>query len=112
MKHKATAYYWIDVIIGIAFLFSAVSGLVLFFAPSGGFQGGRNPHYEQTVLLLGHHTWGVVHDWSSIVMIVGVVGHLALHWGWLSRMTRRYLKKALRRNNPAKGDAGANIIAS
>lgn len=88
MSKKATLNYWIDVAIGISFILSALSGLVLFFAPSG-YQGGRNPYYLQTVLLLSTHTWDTLHTWGSIVMIAGVGAHLVLHWEWMVCMTRR-----------------------
>ena len=39
-----------DVIIGIAFLISVLSGILLLFLPSGGgFNGGRNAGYTATV---------------------------------------------------------------
>ena len=93
MISKAKMNYWVDVVIGFGFILSAISGLVLFFAPSGGYQGGRNAAYGKEVLGLGHHTWGILHDWSSIVMIAGVLGHLILHWNWMVCMTRHLFKK-------------------
>jgi hypothetical protein len=93
MKSKAYINYWIDVVIGIAFLLSIVSGLVLLFAPSGGYQGGRNAGYGRTVLLLGHQTWNDLHTWSSIVMAAGVLGHLLLHWNWLICMTKKLFRR-------------------
>ena len=50
MSTKAKLNYGIDVIIGLAFLVSALSGLILFFIPSG-YQGGRNPYYTQSAIL-------------------------------------------------------------
>ncbi len=94
---KAKVNYVVDIVIGIGFLFSAVSGIVLYFAPSGGFQGGRNPHYLSTVLGLGHHSWTELHNWSSFIMTAGVVGHFILHWNWLVCMTRNLFK-----NKPSK----------
>ncbi len=91
---KAKLNYWVDVIIGLAFIFSALSGMVLFFAPSG-YQGGRNPYYLETVLLLTTHQWGVVHTWSSIAMIAGTGAHLVLHWNWMVCMTVRLLEGLL-----------------
>ena len=68
----------------------ALSGLVLFFAPSG-YQGGRNPYYLQPVLFLNTHTWDILHTWSSIGMISGVGAHLVLHWNWMVCMTKGLL---------------------
>lgn len=88
MSTKGKINYWIDVVIGLAFVFSALSGLVLLIAPSG-YQGGRNPYYDQTVLLLSTHAWDTLHTWSSIAMISGVGAHLVLHWDWMVCMTRK-----------------------
>ena len=55
MSKKAKLNYAVDVVIGLAFILSALSGLVLFFAPSG-YQGGRNLYYLQSVLFLSTHT--------------------------------------------------------
>ena len=82
--------YWIDVAIGVFFILSALSGLLLFFYPSG-YQGGRNPYYGSTVLLLTTHQWDALHTWSSMAMISGVGAHLALHWNWILCMTRKML---------------------
>lgn len=97
-KSKAQINYWIDEIIGIAFFLSVLSGLILFLGPSEGYQGGRNSGYGRTVLLLGHHTWGALHTWSSIAMAAGVFGHLILHWNWIVCMTKkRFRRKRERR---------------
>ena len=90
MSKKAKLNYAVDVVIGLAFILSALSGLVLFFAPSG-YQGGRNPYYLQPVLFLNTHIWGVLHTWGSIAMISGVGAHLVLHWNWMVCMTKKLL---------------------
>ena len=79
MSSKAKLNYWIDMTIAVFFVLSALSGLVLFFFPSG-YQGGRNPYYGQTVLLLTTQQWDTVHIWGSIGMIAGVgEGHASLY---------------------------------
>ena len=90
MSQKAKLNYAIDVVIGVMFLLSALAGLVLFFAPSG-YQGGRNPYYNQPVLGLNTHDWDTVHTWSSMAMIAGIGAHIALHWDWIVCMTRKAL---------------------
>ena len=90
MSKNAKLNYTIDVVIGLAFVLSALSGLVLFFAPSG-YQGGRNPYYLQPVLFLNTQTWDVLHTWGSIAMISGVGAHLVMHWTWMVCMTKRLL---------------------
>jgi hypothetical protein len=85
---KAKLNYIVDVIIGLGFILASLSGLISFFAPSG-YQGGRNPYYQQPVLFLTTHTWNVLHTWSSMAMIAGVGAHLVLHWEWMVCMTRK-----------------------
>jgi len=89
VKSRAKVNYWVDVIIGIAFVLSIVSGLVLYAGPSGGYQGGRNPGYGATVLFLDHHAWSQLHTWSSIAMAAGALAHLVLHWNWIVCMTKK-----------------------
>jgi len=93
MKNKAQVNYWIDILIGIAFTVSAVSGIALLFMPSGGFHGGRNvavAGYE--FLGMNRFIWKDVHTWSSIGAIVGVLIHMVLHWNWFVCMTRNLFK--------------------
>ena len=96
MKYKARMHYWINVMIAIGFVLAAVSGLVLYLVPSGGYQGGRNPYYGREVMFLGHEAWKVLHTWSSFVMTGGVLLHIALHWKWMVNMTRNSAKRMWR----------------
>jgi cytochrome b subunit of formate dehydrogenase len=100
MSKRAKLNYVVDVVIGLAFVLSALSGLVLFFAPSG-YQGGRNPYYLQPVLFLSTQVWDVLHVWGSIAMIAGVGAHLVLHWNWMVGMTG----KLLARPKPVRAEA-------
>ena len=69
------------------------SGIVFLFVPSaGGFQGGRNPYFVSTILGMDRWFLKDLHTWSSIVMAVGVFGHLVLHWNWFVCMTRNFIK--------------------
>jgi hypothetical protein len=95
MKTKAKINYVVDLIIGLAFIATAVLGLVLFFAgASGGYQGGRNPGYDKSILFLSRYVWKDLHTWSSITMTVGVLGHFILHWNWMVCMTRNLFRQA------------------
>ncbi len=84
--NKGKLNYIVDVVIGLGFLISAGTGILLVFKPGGGFQGGRNTAFE--VLGLSVHWWKDLHTWSSILMAAGVAGHLLLHMKWISCMTR------------------------
>lgn len=64
------------------------SSLYFLYFPSGGYQGGRNPRYAAQVLF-DRATWDVLHTWSGVAMIVIALVHLAIHWKWVTSMSRR-----------------------
>jgi hypothetical protein len=41
--------------------------------------------------------WIAIHKWGGLALSVVVLMHVALHWTWLMRMTRRHLARVLRR---------------
>ena len=44
---------------------------------------------------VGQYLWDVIHTWSSVVMIIGILLHLAAHWSWIKTITRRiFMRKA------------------
>ena len=98
---KTTINYILDIIIGLGFLASLITGVALIFNSSGGYQGGRNPQYSIHALWIGIHTW------SSIIMSVGVAAHLVLHWNWIVCMTRKLLTQKKR---SAPGIQGVNTV--
>ena len=80
---KARINFWVDALIGVAFLVAAVSGVVLLVMGSGGgHRGGRGTGAVREV-------WRDLHDWSGITMTVGVLGHLLLHAKWIGAFSRR-----------------------
>ena len=117
MFSKAKLFFLVDALILVAFLASAISGLVLLTAAHGGYQGGSNPDFEQggyqggrnpdfergenqgggnadsgqTVLFLSRDNWNHIHVWGTLAMIGGIVVHLFLHWKWIAHMLKRLL---------------------
>lgn len=89
MFSKAKLNFVVDVMILVAFIAATLSGLILMTMPQGGYQGGRNPAFNQTVLFLTRHEWNDLHVWASLAMIAGIVVHLVLHWRWIVCMVRR-----------------------
>lgn len=85
-----------------AFLVLAVTGLVgLIFLPPG--TGGRGSGHAPlvTVLGLGRHDWGDIHNYAGLVFL-GVVGlHLVLHWRWI-----KYLPSLLASTKPDPAAVG------
>lgn len=87
---KAMMDYWVDLVTGSAFVFSAISGLV-FLLPGDAATG---------ILGISYQAWNSLHTWSSLALIAGVGAHLALHWKWMVSMTRRMLSPTGRRAAP------------
>ena len=90
MSSKAKMNLALDSVMAVAFLQSALSGLVIYLVP-GGYQGGANPYYGLEVLWLGHHQWSLLHTWGSLVMSAAVLVHLVLHWKWIVAMLKKSL---------------------
>lgn len=90
---KTKLNYWLDLIIALAFILSAISGMVFLFAGSGGYQGGHNSAFQTEIGGISRWTWGDLHTWVSLVMIAGVMVHLVLHWNWIVCMTKKLLPK-------------------
>ncbi|MBN2534154.1 MAG: DUF4405 domain-containing protein [Spirochaetales bacterium] len=87
-RNKSKINYVIDMVIALGFLLSLFSGCVLLFAPQGGYMGGRNPGFSQQLIFFEKPVWKAIHNWSSIFMALGVLGHLVLHWNWIVCMTK------------------------
>ncbi len=96
---KTRNNWLIDTAVFIGALLSMLSGVYFLFFISGGFEGGRNPWYGVTILLT-RRAWEDVHTWGGLIMITAVIIHLAIHWQWISMMTRRLGQRA-------RGQAGS-----
>jgi len=100
--NKTKLNYALDWVIVVAFVLSAVSGLVLWLAGSGGYQGGRNPAFQTLVLGISRWTWSDLHVWTSVVLVAGGVAHFLLHWDWMVCVTRRLLRPPRRSGREAR----------
>lgn len=70
--------------VALSFFVSAVSGI--YFLIFGSSQGGRNP---DPMILFARDAWDVIHTWSSILFIAALLLHFAIHWGWVTKVTRK-----------------------
>jgi len=95
--NEAKLNYLLDAVIGLAFALSGATGIAFLLMGSGGYQGGRNPDFKTALLGLSRGTWGDLHAWTSLVMIVGVLIHLVLHWQWIVCATKKMLPSLPRR---------------
>lgn len=71
---------------------AALSGIYFLFLPRGGYQGGRNPWYDVSILFT-RHTWDDIHTWAGVAMIAIAVIHLILHSSWVVSMARRTVRE-------------------
>ncbi|MFN2108540.1 MAG: DUF4405 domain-containing protein [Anaerolineae bacterium] len=94
--NKTKLNYWVDVMIAVAFVISAITGLAFLVMGSGGYQGGRNSQFLTTFLGLERAQWSDLHTLGSLVMISGVFMHLVLHWNWIVCVTRRMIARPVR----------------
>jgi len=92
--NRARLNFFLDTVIGLAFLVEVVSGFVLWAVlPHGGYQGGRNAAYQQA-FVISRDAWLSLHDWFALAMVIGVLAHLVLHWKWIVCMIRRVWRDA------------------
>jgi hypothetical protein len=100
VPNRRTIVHWILVfLLSVSGLLTTVTGIYFLFLPSGGYQGGRNPHYGQT-FLFDRHIWTDIHTWAGITMIAVAVVHIVLHWPWVAEMGRRTLAVVRRERKP------------
>ena len=90
MLRRSTLNFLIDVLALLGIFVMMATGLVIRFVLPPGTGGG---HGEGGLALwgLGRHDWGDVHFWTSVVLGVLLVVHVALHWSWVCMMVQRIL---------------------
>lgn len=95
VAHQVRLNFWLDTLLLASFLLVNLSGLLVWFVlPAGGFQGGRNPFYNMTLLALTRQDWRDLHLWAGLTLIIILATHLALHWRWIVCVIQRYGKAA------------------
>ena len=83
--------WWIDAGLAASALLAALSGIYFLLLPVGGYQGGRNPMYGVNVFF-ERSTWDDLHTWGGVVLLIGAVMHIAIHWCWIVKVTRNVLR--------------------
>ncbi|MDY7027389.1 MAG: DUF4405 domain-containing protein [Spirochaetota bacterium] len=98
--NRGTLNYIVDIVIGAGFIVSMASGIIFLFLPQGGgFQGGRNIYFQAEVLGMSRWFLKDLHTYSSILMGIGVLGHLILHWNWIVCMTRNLFHRGKKQSS-------------
>ena len=84
----------IDLVVAIAFLLCALSGIYFLFAPTGGFQGGSNTSWDPN-FIFSRTTWDLIHTWSGVALTAAAVVHFAIHWRWVKNVSRKFFLSLL-----------------
>ncbi len=73
--------YWLDVVIALLAAVVGLSAFLLWVVLPQGYFAARL-------------VWLDIHKWSGLLLSVGVLLHVLLHWRWLLRMTQRILTRS------------------
>jgi len=113
MSTQTRKNWLIDAVLFVAALVAALSGIYFLFVPSGGYQGGRNPLYELTILF-SRHAWDDLHTWSGVLMIATVAIHLAIpsHLKWIKMTSKRIVNAVRSRDVTIPQGVKINIITN
>jgi hypothetical protein len=97
---RRTVIHWVGVfLLSVSGVLTTLTGIYFLVLPSGGYQGGRNPHYGQT-FLFDRDIWTDIHTWAGVVLIAVSILHIVLHWQWVAEMGRRTLAVARGKRKP------------
>ncbi|MBI5958298.1 MAG: DUF4405 domain-containing protein [Chloroflexi bacterium] len=106
---KQTRTNWlVDAALFASALAAMLSGVYFLYFPNG-YQGGRNPLYDVTVIF-SRATWGDVHTWGGVLMLLAVVIHFSIHWSWVKMMGKRIGKAARGQAGPMSRGAKNNLL--
>jgi hypothetical protein len=93
MSKGARVNVVVDLVIAISFLLAAASGVYFLFDVRSGWQvTGSAP-----LFLWSRTTWDIIHTWSGVTLIVAAIVHLAIHWGWVTKVTAKMWRSVGRR---------------
>ena len=98
----------VNLVVAVSFLLTAVSGIYFLFAPSGGFEGGRNIGWDP-MFLFSRTTWDLIHTWAGVVFIGAAVVHFWIHWRWIKNMTARLFLSLLPQPELVEAPAEARV---
>lgn len=88
MNPKGWQNVLVDGLIAVSFILCAASGVYFLFA--GESKGGL---VADPMFLFSRTAWDLIHTWSGVLFISGGIVHFAIHWGWVSKVTRKMFVK-------------------
>lgn len=76
---------FLNTIMAFSFMLTAISGVYFLFVP-----GGR--WVADPMILFTRTAWDLIHTWAGVVMIAAVNIHFAIHWKWVTKVTRKMIE--------------------
>jgi len=83
LTKKLRHNWWIDAALGIGAVVAILSSIYFLVYPNSGYQGGRNPAYNQ-VVIFSKTNWDLIHTWSGALMVMAALIHIIIHWNWIT----------------------------
>jgi hypothetical protein len=77
---------FVNVMVGVSFALTAVSGIYLLFVP-----GGPQSYLNAPGFLFSRTIWDLIHTWSGVILGIAALVHFAIHWKWVVKVTRKIL---------------------
>jgi hypothetical protein len=88
---------------------AGLSGIYFLYATSGGYRGGRNVLNDLTIIF-DRASWGTLHTWAGVFMIIAAVLHFAFHWQWVLMMIKRIIKSLWTKSSNMSSGARFNLV--
>jgi hypothetical protein len=84
LKARARGNLILNIVVALSFFVTALSGVYFLFVPHG--HAAIDP-----LILFSRATWDSIHTWAGVILIAAAVVHFAIHWKWVTKVTRNLL---------------------
>jgi hypothetical protein len=81
MNPRARWNLILNTVVVVTFILTAISGVYFLFVP--GERGAVDP-----LIFFSRLTWDMIHTWAGVVLIAAAIIHFAIHWKWVTKVTR------------------------
>jgi len=72
----------LNVVVAVSFILTAASGVYFLFV-----QGSR--WAVDPMFIFTRTAWDMIHTWAGVVLTAAAVLHFAIHWKWVTKVTRK-----------------------
>jgi hypothetical protein len=89
MNWRGRLNLMLNILVGVGFLLAAISGIYFLFAPPQNAYASSHGTGIVEAIWLNRQVWDMIHTWSGVVFVSAVIVHVAIHWGWIYKVTRK-----------------------